>query len=72
MTKSLEEAFQAAAKLPEADQDALAAAIKAEIEADAAWDRSFANSQDKLARLADEALEEYRSGRTRPLDLDER
>jgi len=33
MTKTLREVFEAAAKLPEAEQDALAAAIKAELEA---------------------------------------
>lgn len=34
------------------------------------WDRSFARSQDALARLADEALAEHRAGRTKPLDPD--
>ena len=72
MTKALDEVFQAAAKLPEAEQDALAAAIKTEIEAEAKWESSFARSQDTLARLADEALEDYRSGRTRPFDPDEK
>jgi len=66
MTKALEEAFEAAARLPEAEQEALAAAIQAEIEADAEWEKSFARSQDKLARLAEEALAECRSGKTRP------
>lgn len=72
MTKALEEVFRAAARLPEAEQDALAAAIQAEIEADAEWEESFARSQDALARLADEALAEYRSGRTLPFDPNER
>ncbi len=34
MTKALEEAFSQASKLPESEQDALAAAIRAEIEAE--------------------------------------
>ncbi len=68
MTKALEEAFRAAASLPDSKQDELAAAIKAEIEAEEEWDRLLAESQDVLAHLADEALEEYRSGRTEPLD----
>ena len=71
MTKALREVFEAAAKLPAADQDALAAAIKAELEADEKWEQLFASSQDALARLADEALAEYRSGRTQPFDPDE-
>ena len=68
MTKALEEAFQEASKLPETAQDALAAAIRAEIEAEENWGRTLANSQDVLEQLADEALDEYRAGRTQPLD----
>lgn len=68
MTKALEEALKEASKLPEADQDALAEAILAEIRSEDAWEKAFAASQDVLARLADEALEEHRSGCTRPLD----
>ncbi len=37
---------------------------------EAAWDASFARSQDFLARLADEALAERRDGRTELLDPD--
>ncbi|NJO43090.1 MAG: hypothetical protein HC769_20745 [Cyanobacteria bacterium CRU_2_1] len=33
------------------------------------WMETFANSQDILAALADEALEEFRQGRTQPLDF---
>jgi hypothetical protein len=41
-----------------------------ELEDERRWDRSFANSQDALARLADEALAEHHAGRTEPLDPD--
>ncbi len=41
MTKALEEVFREASKLPEAQQDALAEAIRAEIEAEKGWDKSF-------------------------------
>jgi len=68
MTKALEEALKEASKLPEADQDALAEAILAEIQSEKAWEEAFASSQDVLERLADEALAEHRSGRTRPLN----
>jgi len=64
MTKALQDAFR------EAEQDQLAAAIRAEIEAETAWDAGLANSSDALATLADEALAEHRSGRTQPLDPD--
>jgi hypothetical protein len=35
---------------------------------EAHWRQAFANSEDKLAQLADEALEEFRAGKTTPLD----
>jgi hypothetical protein len=38
---------------------------------EALWDMQFANSQDALAKLAEEALAEYEQGKTMPLDLDE-
>ncbi len=72
MTKPLEEAFAAASRLPAAEQDALAAAIRAELEADPLRSRSLAQSQDALGRLADEALKEHQDGRTKLLDPDER
>ena len=70
MTKALKKAFEAASRLPDPDQDELAAAIFEELEADERWAAAFASSQDALARLADEALEEHRAGRTEPLDPD--
>ena len=70
MTKALKKAFEAASRLPDPDQDELAAAILEELEADERWEAAFARSQDALARLADEALEEHRRGRTEPLDPD--
>jgi len=70
MTKALEKAFEAASRLPDPDQDELAAAILEELEADERWEATFARSQDALERLADEALDEHRAGRTEPLDPD--
>ena len=67
MTKALEEAFKEASKLPEADQNALAAAFRDELEAK--WERSLSDSQDLLGELADEALEEVKTARTQPLDV---
>jgi len=64
VTKSLEQAFREASKLPEAEQDALAEAIRAEIASDDAWDASFSTSADELGQLADEAIAEHRSSRT--------
>ena len=70
MTKLLEEAFKAAAKLSAAEQDALAQAILAEVGADAHWDRRLTETSPELEQLADEALKEHRAKRTRPLDPD--
>jgi hypothetical protein len=71
MTKLLEEAFKAAAKLSAADQDALAQAILAEVAAESKWERRLSETPDPLERLADEALNEHRARRTRPLDPDQ-
>jgi hypothetical protein len=71
MTNKLKEAFEAASKLPPADQDALAAAILEEVKVEGLWDVSFAKTPAALERLADEALKEHRAGRTRPLLPDE-
>ena len=61
MTELLEQAFAEAAKLPPAEQDALAMWVLAELRAEERWDRAFAASADTLAQLADEALAEHRA-----------
>jgi hypothetical protein len=70
MTKALQKAFDAVSRLPEPEQDRLAAAILEELAATQRWDSALAQSQDGLERLADEALAEYHAGRTEPLDPD--
>ena len=70
MTKALKKAFEAASRLPEREQDELAAAILEELAADERWEAAFAQSQGGLERLADEALAEHRAGRTKALDPD--
>jgi len=72
VTNALHEVFDEASKLPEPEQDALAAAIRAEMEADAAWETLLSASGEALETLADEAVAEHRSGRTLPLDPTER
>jgi hypothetical protein len=67
MTKLLEEALKEVAKLPEAEQNAVAAILLDELASEQRWAASFAKSPDKLAKLAQEALAEYRAGRTKPL-----
>ena len=68
MTKLLEEAFAEASKLPEQDEDALAAVILEELASERRWDQAFADSADLLAQLAAQALAEHQAGETQVLD----
>lgn len=68
MTKLLEKAFEEVAKLPEEDQNTFASWILEELASEQRWEKAFAGSQDKLAKLADEALAEHREGKTKVLD----
>ncbi len=70
MTQLLEKAFAEASRLPDAEQDALASLILSEMESEERWQRSFAESADKLAALATEALADLDAGRAEPLDPD--
>jgi hypothetical protein len=56
MTRLLKKAFEAASKLPEEEQNALAALILEEVDAENRWDESFSRSEEKLASMASEAL----------------
>ncbi len=70
-TELLRRAFEKASQLPEHEQDALAERLIQAIESDARlWDALFARSVEKLDQLAEQALEDYRAGRTEPLDPD--
>jgi len=68
MTKRLQQAFSEAAKLPQAEQDAVAEWLLAELESERAWQASLSGSHDKLAELGDEALAEHRAGKSKNLD----
>jgi hypothetical protein len=70
VTKILEKAFDAVSKLPEKDQDAMAAFVLDELESEERWAKAFSSSQDALVSLANEALAEYKSGKTKTLDND--
>ena len=67
MTRLLEKALGEVAKLPAPEQDAVAALVLEELASEKRWSESFANSQDALAKLAEEALAEHAAGRTKPL-----
>ncbi len=67
MTQLLEKALREVAKLPAAEQDALAAIVLEELVSEQRWSKSFEKSQDLLAQLAEEALGEHSAGMTKPL-----
>lgn len=58
MVTLLEKAFAEASKLSEEEQEALATWILEELASEQRWTEVFANSEDSLAKLADEALGE--------------
>lgn len=63
-----EKTIQKVAALPEAEQDVLAEIIQREIESEMKWEVLFAQSPDKLSKLGAEALQDFKAGRTVPLD----
>ena len=70
MTRLREKAFEQASKLPEEDQDALAEMLLSDLASEERWTEAFAQSQDKLPMLAQEALAEFKQGKTRVIEED--
>jgi hypothetical protein len=68
MTELLEQAIAQLKFLPMDKQDAIATLILEELEDDQQWDESFSRCPDLLAKLAAEAMDEYRAGKTHELD----
>ena len=71
MTQLLEKALIAVHKLPPEQQNFIATVILEELEAERRWDKSFAESQDLLAKLAEEARDEIKAGRIKKMGIDE-
>ena len=69
MTKLLENAFNAASKLPEMEQNVIGRWLLDEIKADKKWEKLFAESENVLEQLAQEALMEYKKGNAKDLDI---
>lgn len=70
MTQLLEQAFSEAAKLSELEQNVFARWLLLELASEKRWEKTFAESEDLLSELADEALKEYKQGKTKLLDPD--
>ena len=72
MGKLLERAIEEAHKLDDDEQEAVGAWLLAEIESERRWNELFSKRPpEALERLAAEALEDHRAGRTTPLDPDQ-
>ncbi|HHT9116729.1 MAG: hypothetical protein HY607_10055 [Planctomycetes bacterium] len=71
MTKLLEKAFEEVCKLSEKEQNIVAKWLLEELAAERRWEKTFAESEDLLSQLADEALEEHRRGKTKLLNIDD-
>ena len=69
-TEILDQAFAEASRLSSREQEVLATMILKEIASERRWEKAFAESEDTLALLAEEALVEHREGRTQVLDPD--
>ncbi len=68
MTQALSAAVATAAQLPEEEQDALAAILLEEMESEERWSSLFADSQNLLERMANEAIQDFQAGRVQPID----
>ena len=65
MTTSLRTVVSKIGKLPSVEQNAIAELLQKELK----WNKLFLNSQEELSLLAQEAIVEYKKGKTKPLDL---
>ena len=68
MTALMERAIRETTELSESEQDFLAALLLENIRDAKQWEEQFASSKDVLEGLFDEAMEEYQTGRTTPIN----
>ena len=71
MTQLLEKALIEVRKLPPERQDTIASIILEELEDERRWNHSFADSQDKLAQLAQKVRTDIEAGRIHKMGFDE-
>ena len=68
MTQLLEHAISEIKKLSNDEQDAIAAVLMAELASERQWVPAFDSTAAQLSGLANEALAEYRAGKTEPFE----
>lgn len=64
MVQELKEAISKVEQLKDEEQRQIAKLLQQEM----SWESSFKNSQDQLSKLADEALQDYKAGKTTQTD----
>ena len=67
MTELLKKAFEEASKLPEFEQNTLARWLIEELLSEKKWQKMFAESENTLEEMAEEALKEHEAGQTEPI-----
>ena len=70
MTKLLDSAFNEAQSLSQVEQNIFARFIIDEIHSEKKWDETFAQSEEMLSSMADDALNEFDVNKTEPLSID--
>ena len=71
MTRLLEKVLTEVYKLPAEKQDTIAAVILEELEDERLWDKAFAESQDKLVKLARKVRADIKADRIKKMGIDE-
>lgn len=68
MTQALSAAVASAAKLPEEEQNVLAAILLEEMESEERWSGLFSGSQNLLEQMANDAIQDFQAGQVQPID----
>ncbi|MCX6156811.1 MAG: hypothetical protein WCK13_05415 [Ignavibacteriota bacterium] len=68
MTTLLKKAIDKTSLLSEDEQNKIAQIILDEISDEDIWNEKFINSQEQLSILAEKALKDYKSGKTKPFN----
>ena len=71
MTRSLEQAFEAASQLSSDEQDVLAAQMLQEIAWEKKWESALNDDPEKLRSLLKEARQDIKTGRVEELRVDD-
>ncbi|MDR9418411.1 hypothetical protein [Gracilimonas sp.] len=70
MNNKVKEVVNKLEELPKEERESFAAFVLEELESEERWSELFKKSGSVLTNLANEALTEYKSGKTKKLDQD--